>query len=1510
MVTSGYEISSGSYGFPLLYDLLVGITPLKLHPSDRTHNWGRLFVRLLPSAEFSKKKAEMSLLRILSENPTLASHPHIPKLELDSGMNKFKGMFKGNDAVSRLLADCHDFLRKDSVRPLIRGPDVYRECESQSTIVLKPPESFTRHRLWVVPRVADYSQSEFELDVQNCAAVNIPLSQLKAFASRPLSPINVDAFVRFLSRVDSRLPHVSADVPFDISGDRATKTHCSESTLQRITSDVRKYAQKTNAEAVPTLIGFSSSDVESFHQSPNVLFKAQTQINNLITSLYTAMDFDRKSLWNLMQRALAIACSDERSDSPNTGSIDGETNFLLFRFGQCSEREPSVWFELLVASILSSTSEHDIRMLNPFLSRIAYTTVTSLTVVAMLTSIRISQTHRALTHLTKLVLLLRQVKGTNQPKAKTRLSQEIILLSSTIANDLTSERHYMSFDPNAGKIRFDPRFLVFEFTYSIMLRKSQVILVNRFMDALRNNKSMCHQMIMGAGKTTVVAPLLALMLADGSALVTQVVPHALLEMSRSVMREKFAAVVRKPVFTFSFGRGAKVNRDLYMKLLKARDSKAVICATPTSIKSFMLKFVEMMRHLDQKQGPAPPTSSSFFESFSLSNIAKRFREQSTIVEMKVGPEDVYYCVQILKLFKDGVLLLDEVDLILHPLKSELNWPLGIKEPLDFTQSKMGKGLRWEIPWHLLDAIFYAKEKRMTVAFNDSREALLILDQISGIIRRGVDEKKFQHTPHLVLLDKSFYHRELKPLMARWQLLYLRHKRLPKVDDQQLLSYMINGPDADKQVASAVSVALGDDFMKMINISQVLIRHFVPFVLSKIDRVQYGLLTKEDLDLSLEFDSNISLARRLAAIPFIGKDVPSRASQFSHPDVVIGLTILAYRYEGLRKSDFITVINELREKMDSEIGPYHKRPSALRFASWVEFAGGKVRGPKKSERINGDDSDAAFEYVARRSHASDEIWPLHLVDTKDEEHMQTTFNLLGNCPVVMEYYLDSFVFPLTLEHHLDKISASGQDLGGDMLFKRRVGFSGTPSDLLPEELGQCEYEECVDGQILNYLTNESIVSSRMLDSEWSVTSLLDQVAKNDPPFHVLIDTGALITGMSNYEVAKYLLTNGLHQDFDGVIFLDHKDRKMILLRAGLVVVRASQAGVPPHRRFSFYDQIHTTGMDISQCIDAKAALTLGKDMTFRDYAQGAFRMRGIGKGQTIELFIIPEVMKLIQTKERQLERAKVAVQNPLGAPKSVTPSFGNDLLDLSAPPSLSFYGNGPLTGFKLLVNVAAWLTINGMKSENMQFTMLCRQSVENVWRKNAFAMLTSNCSELTKVSFAGKVKELAAAAASFAGGGADGTTETDPMLRGDRTLFADDLNGIKGIMQGTLEPGVRVVGVPKLRSCLEVLGERIDFIVPNHLPAKRSISAKLRAEVEHNKELLVRDYDKAVVEKIIMVLINSEQLVTSKFGRALPGEGDDEEEEDLHKEQVAEEEIQQEEEVIQFYFCLCNFWCLL
>ena len=1498
-VVSGVEMTSSRYGFPLLYDLLTGTVAFKVHASDRTHNWGRMLFRLIPPSDFKTLSAEMSILRILAENPPLASHPNIPKFTIDSGMSKLKGMFAGKDSVTRLIDQLHNFLTQEGVRAMIKNTPVYQESLPKTTMILGRPESYASHRLWVVPRISNYEQSRFYLDVQNCAAVNIPAKQLQAFCSRPLSPIKLENYVEYLSRGEVGEAPVASQLPFSVASERASQTHSSQATMTRVATDVFKYAQQANSEKSEVLVGFRPSDIDSFHSSPDTLKRATDQLSNLIKALNQAMMFDRKSLWNLMSRALAIATSDERSDTPNSNGPIGEINFLRFRLGQVGEKEPAAWFELLVASILSTTAEHDVRSLNPHMTQMAYKTVTSLTIVAMLTSIRISQTHRALSSLSKLIMLLRKVNVNDSPEVKARCCKEIKLQSSKVATDVTNERHFMKFTADGNYVEFDPRYLVFEFTYSLMLRKSQVILVNKLIASLKSGRSMCHQMIMGAGKTTVVTPLLALMLADGRSLVTQVVPHALLEFSRGVMREKFAAVVRKPVFTFTFNRGTEISRDLYLKLCKARDSRAVICATPTSVKSFQLKFVEMMKILEDKKFGTlrrKVNNNGFFSQFSLSAIARRFKDSVELVEADVQPQEVYYAAEILKLFRTGVLLLDEVDLILHPLKSELNWPIGMKDPIDYSRSKIGTGLRWDLFWHLLDAIFYASYGKMSVAFKDSREALTILEQISAVVRQGIADKTMQHTPHLVLLNRGFYHTHLKPLMARWQLLYLRAKRLPKVDDRFLISYMVNGPLKDREAASQCHVGLEDDYMKMLNLSHDLIRNFVPHVLSKINRVSFGLLSKIDLKQALEKDPNISLARRLAAIPFVGKDIPSRASQFSHPDIVIGLTILAYRYEGLRMTDFENVLQTLREELDSQFGPYHKRPAARKYKEWVEEAGGKVRGPREGEENVGNGTDLEAEFFRAPmgrigGRGSDDIWPLHLLDLKDEQHMSITFGLLGRLPSVIQYYLDKFVFPLTMEHHHEKVSASGQDLGGDMLFGRRVGFSGTPSDLLPEELGQCEYDEGVDGKIIHFLTSESIVSSRMLNADWSVQKLLNDVATADPPFHVLLDCGALVTGMSNYDVARYLLTHGLPEQFEGVVFLDNDDRKMILMRSGMNVVRLNQAGIPPEKRFSFYDQIHTTGMDIHQCIDARAALTLGKDMTFRDYAQGAFRMRGIGKGQTVELFIIPEVMRMIEDQRRR--NGATGQLGPL--PQGQDP-FAVSPLHQPTPVSVPTFANSK----QLLVDVAAWLTVNGMKSENMQFRMLCHQSIDNVSRKRCYALLTSHYRELTQVAFAGRLKEFLANAPkqTKAQDDIEGDLEMDTK---NADFFAEDFDAIRSVMQsGTVGSSSKLIGIEMIQKCLDVLTERLDFTVPNSIPAPIPLSDQLRNSIMRRQEFIVNDYDKAVVDKILMVLVNSEGLAKRKFGEPSAAEAAEEDQDaNLQKEQVAEEEVlkeQEEEEV--------------
>lgn len=267
-------------------------------------------------------------------------------------------------------------------------------------------------------------------------------------------------------------------------------------------------------------------------------------------------------------------------------------------------------------------------------------------------------------------------------------------------------------------------------------------------------------------------------------------------------------------------------------------------------------------------------------------------------------------------------------------------------------------------------------------------------------------------------------------------------------------------------------------------------------------------------------------------------------------------MLAYRYEGLRRTDFNDIVNSLRNSMLKEIGPVNERPSARRYASWVSEMGGTIKGSAQTGNDGTDDGSVVH---------------LRLLKQSNEKQMSKLYSLLSHSPDVIHWYLGEYIFPVFLRHQEIKLSESGQGLGGSMLFERRIGFSGTPSDLLPVELGKCGYEKGSDGQILHTMTSPDVVHVQFIDEGWTVDSLLDLIARaENPVFHSLIDTGALITGLSNLEVAQALLRKGL-EGFDGVVFLDEFDRKMILVRATGRVVKLDQCGIEMSRRFVFYDQ---------------------------------------------------------------------------------------------------------------------------------------------------------------------------------------------------------------------------------------------------------------------------------------------------------------------------------------------------
>ncbi|KAJ1454760.1 hypothetical protein M885DRAFT_521375, partial [Pelagophyceae sp. CCMP2097] len=826
----------------------------------------------------------------------------------------------------------------------------------------------------------------------------------------------------------------------------------------------------------------------------------------------------------------------------------------------------------------------------------------------------------------------------------------------------------------------DPRFVVFEFASAIVLRESQHALINTFVLAeASESRALVHQLVMGAGKTTVVAPLLQILIANSDRkLITAVAPRPLIEMTKAVYRAVFASpVLQRPVLSFEFERTTRADAALVSKLAFARETSGVVVAAPSAIKAFILKLCELEHGevLAEKQAAAAmKTKTSLFVRFSnkFSDLAGGGEEASVhraLAERRV--ERKFYAAAF-RILSEGCALLDEVDLLLHPLKSELNWPLGEKHALDFTMPSGGQiekqgarasiamgptcsmGARWRLPWRAIGLIVDAFEARTRPGHNDD---------LAAAVRRGVEARALQCVPHLVLVDPRFYHESLLPFVATEMVDYLVEQcggetggvAKRREDALDYVSAQHPTPECRNAVAK-----LGDSDIKHLNLCRDWVLVLLPWVLSKTNRVTYGMLRPQ------EIRRDEPKGRRFLAVPFAGKDAPTEASEFSNPDAAIGLTALALRYEGMSRLAVRTLLVGLRDDLAQEHGPSAQRPASLLYVGLVEAAGGHVRGTNASKLslantqttlANSQASRPASSQALANSPAGErdeaelrhKLWPLAAVDVRDEDQVSTLHKLLEKAPRAIERYLDEHAFPETLAYRSLKLAASGQVLGGDLCFKSRLGFSGTPNDLLPVELGAPVFAQGDDARVLSTLTCDDVCSLWLVGSDWSPTKLLDDICATAVARgrHALIDAGALVTGLSNHAVAAYLLARLDSSKYKAACFIDEIGEKKIITRSGPGAsgpLALAAAGVAVEETFTFYDQSHCTGMDIPQPALCSAVVTLSKDCSFRDAAQAAFRMRGIGRGQSISWCVIPEVAELISKLAAKLAKPSKPSRN--------------------------------------------------------------------------------------------------------------------------------------------------------------------------------------------------------------------------------------------------------------------------
>ena len=752
-----------------------------------------------------------------------------------------------------------------------------------------------------IPGTTDYARPMTTLKVvENMGPASVNSEDIAAFMKQPISQfVNFDEYVTFQPMSHEAL--CPDKPPYDLSGHADAETVVAQQARERINVDCAVYAAGENSKKATVCVGITPELLKEYAEqqeiqgignvAPSFGVSALERLSSLKNNLLEALEKDTKRM-----REGTKWLIEHANQVPNEQTRE----ILEYRLQKNAGLRATMSLTHLVACIVSSKSGHDVQSFNPYVEAGGQVKINHLlvgTAGVIMVSLRISQIRRALGGIA-------DVEKAIQQKID---SKNMIKEIDGLIGNLLAERHYTKNDSD-----YDPRFLMFEFLTCFLLRKSQVYLTEVFMkravDGGNNEwgdeiQSMVHQMIMGAGKTTVIGPIMALMLADSKSLVTQVVPTALLDMSRNVMWKQYCQVIVKPVYTLTFSRSWPTEPDVYekmhTKMLQARSSGGIVVTTPSAIKSIVNKYIELLNivsEVEDRHLLIGDPDEELAEDRNPSPAKRRKIQRKRSIQMASETADAI--ARVMNLWSErerGILLLDEVDMLLHPLRSELNFPIGEKFPLQPSPT------RWDLPMHLLDTILQASYVALDDNADDSSSGDgkdTVDKELVEALKQGLHEKSLQRTPHLVLLDHEFYSKQIKMIIAKRSLTWMKAHHLFEGMDapsqEQMLEYVTKGNASSPSCQLAVGKLggqksdknkdAGKQAIQALNLAYDWVGSFIPHTLSKICRVNFGLLQPADEEV---LSGQQPASRKLLGIPFVGKDVPSPAAEFAQPDVLIG-----------------------------------------------------------------------------------------------------------------------------------------------------------------------------------------------------------------------------------------------------------------------------------------------------------------------------------------------------------------------------------------------------------------------------------------------------------------------------------------------------------------------------------------------------------------------------------------------------------------------------------------------
>ncbi|KAL8755210.1 MAG: hypothetical protein Q9184_004869 [Pyrenodesmia sp. 2 TL-2023] len=416
-----------------------------------------------------------------------------------------------------------------------------------------------------------------------------------------------------------------------------------------------------------------------------------------------------------------------------------------------------------------------------------------------------------------------------------------------------------------------PDWLLVEIENDLLVRPIQARVALEMIEPSTSANTLM-QLNMGEGKSSVIIPLIAAVLANGEQVLKVVVLRSLARQMQDTILQRLGGLAGRPIYYMPFSRKTNMNEEVIRKMkdmyLECMKSKGILIAQPEHVLSFKLmgieRFVSAFPNRDDGEAASGPLA-----------MATKLLDTQAWLER--------HCRDVL----------DESDEILD-VKFQLIYTLGPQRSMDGQPDR----------WLMMQSVFDLVDRQAHHLQRDFPDKIEVSKQTSSSF------------PTIRLLSTTV--REL-----------LISSVSKDIGDSRVLGLvMSNLPISVKEAAAAfiTNDQVTETHCRVIQAHCTDDEIYLKKLLFLRGLISGGILLHALCDKRWSVNYGLHLRRCLCAVPYRAKGVPAPTAEFGHPDVTIALTCLSYYYSGLTDTQLRTCL-EILGKADD--------PTA-EFDTWISM----------------------------------------------------------------------------------------------------------------------------------------------------------------------------------------------------------------------------------------------------------------------------------------------------------------------------------------------------------------------------------------------------------------------------------------------------------------------------------------------------------------------------------------------------------------------------------------------